>query len=574
MNFEQEYNGWLSHVQTHPVLKQELESIRGQEAELKDRFYRNLEFGTGGLRGTIGAGSNRMNLFTISKATRGLANYLLEKYEHPSVCIAYDTRNMSCEFARQAAQVFCANGVTVFFFDTVHPTPMLSFAVRCKKASAGIVITASHNPKEYNGYKVYGADGGQITDRAAAEISTLIDACDVFDGIPSFSFTQALDAGLITIMGEDVDAPYYAMVKSLVIRKDLVAGGAQNLKIIYSPLHGAGNIPVRRMLAEVGFQKVQVIKEQELPDGNFPTTPYPNPEEPSVFRFAVEKAKFDNPDLIFATDPDCDRIGVMIKNNAGEFVTLTGNQTGALLCDYMIRSKMELGSMPPNPAVIKTIVTSDIGKRICAKANVAVFEVLTGFKYIGELAEQWDRSQAHSFLFGFEESYGYLAGNFVRDKDGIIAALLIAEMALYYKNNGMNLYQALQKLYEEYGCFTEKLISVSMAGEEGRERIDRIITGLRMHHRQELAGEELFAFEDYKQSIRLFCKDDKQERLTLPKTNVLRFIFTDGSWFAVRASGTEPKIKMYLSATGRSSQAADARLAKLETISRRILNAP
>ncbi|NCB51963.1 MAG: phospho-sugar mutase [Clostridia bacterium] len=574
MNLEQEYNRWLSHVQKDAVLRLELESMRGKEAQLKDRFNRSLEFGTGGLRGVMGAGTNRMNLFVISKATRGLAHYLQNKYEHPSVCIAYDTRNMSREFARQAAQVLCANGITVFFFDTVHPTPMLSFAVRHKKASAGIVITASHNPKEYNGYKVYGADGGQITDQAAAEISTLINACDVFDGIPPLSFTEALDTGLIVIMEDDVDQAYYSRVKSLVIRKDLVENHADNLKIVYSPLHGTGNIPVRRTLAELGFHQVRVVKEQELPDGNFSTTPFPNPEEPSVFRLAVEKAEFENPDLILATDPDCDRIGVMIKNDAGEFVTLTGNQIGALLCEYIIRSKKELGSMPPNPAIIKTIVTSDIGKRICVEANVAVFEVLTGFKYIGELAEQWDRNRANSFLFGFEESYGYLAGSFVRDKDGIIAAVLIAEMALYYKNNGTNLYQALQKLYQKYGYFAEKLISVSMAGEEGPERIDRIITGLRMHHRQELRGEDLFAFEDYMQSVRIFCIDGKQEQLNLPKSNVLKFIFTDDSWFALRASGTEPKIKMYLSAAGSSSQTAHARLAQLEAISRRILKAP
>lgn len=562
MDVKMEYARWLSSVRDDALLR-ELADIKTNDAEITDRFYRDLEFGTGGLRGKMGAGTNRMNLLTVGKATQGMAEYLLKSFATPSVCIAYDTRNMSQQFAEQAASVLCANGIRVCLFDGVRPTPMLSFAVRFKKASAGIVITASHNPKEYNGYKVYGADGGQITDLAAGEILARIGACDIFAGVKNMPLEAARSSGLLEMLSDDVDAPYYEKVKSLVMRSELVRERASELKVVYSPLHGSGNIPVRRVLSELGLKNVTVVKEQELPDGNFPTAPYPNPEEPSVYALATELAKRENPDLIFATDPDCDRIGVLVKNSSGEFSVLTGNQTGALLCDYIIRTKNELGVMPPNPAVIKTIVTSDIGKRICEKHSVSMFETLTGFKYIGELAERWQHSGEHSFLLGFEESYGYLSGDFVRDKDGVIAAALIAEMALYYKTQGMSLYDALGQLFKAYGYFAEKLISITMPGQDGQQKIASIIENLRENYRDVLSDVSVSVFEDYQRSTRVFA-DGASEPLTLPKSNVLKFIFDDGSWFVLRPSGTEPKVKMYLSATGGSEDAARDRLGVLE----------
>ncbi|MDP4109681.1 MAG: phospho-sugar mutase [Bacillota bacterium] len=566
MNIKREYEKWVYNAQGFPWLKRELENISENQPEINDRFYRDLEFGTGGLRGKLGAGTNRMNLFTVGKATQGLAEYLLKNSGHPSVCIAYDTRNMSREFAERAAQVLCANGITVYLFDSVRPTPMLSFAVRYKKADAGVVITASHNPKEYNGYKVYGADGGQITDRDASEIQKLINECDIFAGVKTMPFNEAFSAGLLLFIGEDVYSPYYSKVKDLVIRKELVKNYADNLKIIYSPLHGAGNIPVRRVLAELGFSKVQVVKKQEMPDGSFPTVINPNPEDPSVFSLAAEMAKAEAPDLVFATDPDCDRIGVLVRHDDGEFHVLTGNQVGALLCDYIIRSKNELGLMPEKPVAVKTIVTSDLGKRICDFYGVDVREVLTGFKYIGELAEQWDLSHQHSFLFGYEESCGYLAGNFVRDKDAVIAAVLIAEMTLYYKRNGITLYQALISLFGKYGFFAEKLITATMDGKDGRDEINRIISGMRSGYQNKLEDTDLAVFEDYERSVRFFCKDGKTEPLQLPKSNVLKFVFGDGSWLVLRPSGTEPKIKVYLSAFGSSYKDSRDRLKKLESI--------
>lgn len=571
MDIKQEYRRWRSRIPKDSFLKQELDEIEENEAEIKDRFYRDLEFGTGGLRGKMGAGSNRINSYTVGRASQGLAEYLCVSFQNPSVCIAYDTRHMSREFAQCAAQVFCANGITVYLFDAVRPTPMLSFAVRFKKASAGIVITASHNPKEYNGYKVYGPDGGQITDGAAAEIFSYITKCDLFTDVKSISLSDAQKAGCLRIIGEGVDVPYYARVKNLLLRKKLVNTHAKDLKIIYSPLHGAGNIPVRRVLSELGYSQLQVVKEQELPDGDFPTAPYPNPEDPSVYQMAIEMARAENPDLIFATDPDCDRIGVLVKNETGAYTVLSGNQTGTLLCDYIIRSNIDLGITPSNPAVVKTIVTSDMCKQICADANVCLCEVLTGFKYIGELAERWSCHHEHSFLFGFEESYGYLAGDFVRDKDAVIAAALIAEMALYYKTQGMSVYQALEKLNQKYGYFTEKLIAVTMTGKEGQEKISRIISDLRSNYQASLAKKDLVIFEDYQQSRRTFCKSGRQEPLTLPKSNVLKFIFADKSWLVLRPSGTEPKIKLYLSAVGDSLCSSRKVLRQLEAFAYKIL---
>ena len=570
MNPHKAYKIWLDKI-TDQELKKELLAISNNTAEIEDRFYRDLEFGTGGLRGIIAAGTNRMNKYTVSRATQGLAFYLLNKSDGPSVCIAYDTRNKSLEFAEKAVEVFCGTGIKTYLFDTVHPTPMLSYAVRHMKADAGIVITASHNPKEYNGYKVYGPDGGQITDRAAKEILASIDRHDYFSGVKAISLKKAVETGLLKYIGEDVDSHYFEKIRSLSIRKELIAKKADQLKIIYSPLHGSGNVPVRRILKELGFSSVLAVPEQEKPDGNFPTTTYPNPEDPSVFDLAIKMAEKADPDLIFATDPDCDRLGVLVKDDDGKYSVLTGNQTGALLCGYIIRSRRELDMMPDSPAVIKTIVTTDLAREICEKNGVPICDVLTGFKYIGELAENWQNTGKHSFIFGFEESYGYLAGDFVRDKDAVIAAAQIAEMALYYKDKGQTLHQALQSLYTEYGYYAEKLISIVLPGVEGQKRCDEIISNMRENYNEMFEGTPLTVVEDYKKSLRTNIRSGETEKIELPASNVLKFIFDDESWLVLRPSGTEPKVKIYLSARGNCCQEAECRFSVLEEFARGIL---
>lgn len=564
------YRTWLDKTDDKEF-KKELSAISKDAPEIKDRFYRDLEFGTGGLRGIIGIGTNRMNVYTVRRATQGLADHLLENGKAPRVCIAYDTRNKSLEFAQTAAEVLCGNGVKTYLFDSVHPTPILSFAVRHMKAAAGIVITASHNPKQYNGYKVYGSYGGQITDLAAKEILACIEKSDYFGGTKEMSLSKALKVGLLKYIGEDVDSHYYERIISLSIRKELIAEKADQLKIIYSPLHGSGNIPVRRILKELGFSNVLTVPEQEKPDGDFPTTPYPNPEDPSVFDLAIKMAEKADPDLIFATDPDCDRLGVLVKDDDGKYSVLTGNQTGALLCDYIIRSRRELDMMPERPAVIKTIVTTDLAKNICERNGVPIFDVLTGFKYIGELAEKWQNTGGHSFIFGFEESYGYLAGDFVRDKDAVIAAAQIAEMALYYKDKGQTLYQALQSLYAEYGYYAEKLISVELPGEEGQKRCAEIIADVRANYKDMLNEASIAVVEDYKKSERTYISTGKKEIIELPGSNVLKFIFDDESWLVLRPSGTEPKVKIYISGRRGSAQEAESKLSMLEGLARGIL---
>lgn len=564
---------WRKSELVPQELRDELNALQ-DEGELSDRFYCDLAFGTGGLRGRMEAGTNRMNLLTVGKATQGLAHYLTRAKKSPAVCIAYDTRNNSRKFAEQAAMTLCANDIRVHIFDAVHPTPMLSFAVRHLKADAGIVITASHNPKEYNGYKVYGSNGGQITDKDASEIQLEIDRCDIFRDVRKMSLKDAENAGLLRWIGEDIDAPYFSQLSALAMRRDLLRYEAGNLKILYSPLHGTGNIPVRRALRELGFTQVAVVPQQELPDGNFPTAPYPNPEEPSVFELAIEMAEELHPDLIFATDPDCDRIGVLAQKEDGEYALLTGNQMGALLCDYVIRTHRELGTMPEAPAVIKTIVTSDFAKEICRKNNVAMAETLTGFKYIGELADKWEASGEQSFLLGFEESYGYLAGNFVRDKDAVIASALIAEMALWHKSCGRTLYQALVDLWSEYGFYEDKLLSITMAGQSGQRQIDEIMENLRENYRSLLAGEDVALWEDYRSSTRTRFTDGEREILTLPKSNVVKCIFSSGDWFVLRPSGTEPKIKLYLSVRAKTEKQAHARMAHLEKLTASLTSLP
>jgi phosphoglucomutase len=566
MNYKMKYEEWINSTLIDELTKNELKEIK-DEKELEDRFYKDLDFGTGGLRGVIGAGSNRLNIYTVNKATQGLANYLLDTYkdEEISVSIAYDSRNMSDEFAKSAALTLCANGIKVNLFESLRPTPVLSYTVRELKSQAGIVVTASHNPKQYNGYKVYGNDGGQVTDEAAERIIGFVNDIKDFSEIKTIEESKATEKALLNIIGEEVDKLYIDKVKALSIRKDLIAKSAKDLKIIYTPIHGSGNIPVRRVLSELGYENVTVVKEQELPDGNFPTAAYPNPEEPQVFSIAMEMAKEIKPDIIFGTDPDCDRIGAVVLDSAGEYRVLSGNQMGALLTNYILSSLSELEILPENSAVIKTIVTTELAAKVAEKFNVELINVLTGFKYIGEKIKEFEINKNKTFLFGFEESYGYLSGDFVRDKDAVIAAMLISEMTLYYKSIGLSLYDALIDMYKEYGFYKESLVSISLEGKEGQEKIGNALQNLRHSMKTTINGIKISKKMDYKLSIEKDLDNMTEKIIELPKSNVLKFILQDGSWFVVRPSGTEPKMKIYLSVVGNSSEDAENKTQEFKT---------
>ena len=571
MDYKQSYKMWLESDAIDAATKEELNNIQN-EKEIEDRFYKNLEFGTGGLRGKIAAGNNRMNVYTVGKATQGLAKYLVTNFEAPSIAIAYDSRNMSDVFAETAARVLAANGVKVYLYESLRPTPMLSFAVRHLNAEAGIVLTASHNPKEYNGYKVYGSDGGQLTDNAANEVLGYINEVDLFTGIKMISTEEAKAKGLLVYIGEEVDNAYYTQVETLVVNKALVKDHASELNIIYTPIHGSGNIPVRAMLDRLGYTNVHVVKEQELPDGNFPTAPYPNPETSQVFEIAIQMAKEISPDLIFGTDPDCDRIGVVVKEADGTFKVLTGNQVGVLLSEYMLSARKETGVLSEKDTLIKTIVTTEMAARVAEAYNAQIMNVLTGFKYIGEKIEEFGQTGSNNFVLGFEESYGYLSGGFVRDKDAVIAATLIAEMALYYKTKGKTLAEALHDLFEKYGYYKEELVSITMEGKDGQEQIAAMITALRENAPADVNGVKIAIVEDYKLSTRINTIKETKEEIDLPKSNVLKFILEDKSWFVIRPSGTEPKVKIYASVVGNDSKDAEEKVNHFVVNIKKILN--
>ncbi|MCH3962848.1 MAG: phospho-sugar mutase [Clostridium sp.] len=572
--YKEKYEEWLNSNFIDEKAKSELKNIK-DEKEIEDRFYKDLEFGTGGLRGIMAVGSNRINVYTVGKATQGLSDYLAGKYgnkENISVCIGYDSRLNSSQFAETAALNLCANGIKVNIFESLRPTPMLSYAVRELGSKAGIVITASHNPKEYNGYKVYGEDGGQITDTNARKILACIEDIDDFSKIKTMDINTAKSRGLLNIIGEEIDRSYISRVKELGIRNDLIKSRAKELDIIYTPIHGSGNIPVRRTLRELGYEKVNVVKEQEQPDGNFPTAQYPNPEDSKVFNIALDMAKRIKPDIIFGTDPDCDRIGVVVKNTEGEYKILTGNQVGILLTHYIISSLKEFGRLPENGAVVKTIVTTDAVFKIAEDYGVEIVEVLTGFKYIGEKIKEFNENGNKKFIFGFEESYGYLAGDFVRDKDAVIAATLICEMALYYKTKNKTLYEALMDLYKKYGFYREKLVSIELKGKEGHEEIEKVMQYLRHSMKNHLENVKIVKKLDYKLGVEKDLVNITEKHITLPKSDVLKFIFEDKSWFVVRPSGTEPKIKIYLSVIGDSLMDSDNKIQALQKKVNRILD--
>lgn len=569
--YKEKYESWLNSNIISEEIKEELRNIK-DDKEIEDRFYKDLEFGTGGLRGVIGAGTNRMNIYTVSQATQGFANYLNENFQAPKVAIAYDSRNMSKEFAKAAALTLCANGVKVFLYESLRPTPVLSFTVRHLNCEGGIVITASHNPSIYNGYKVYDEFGGQVTDVKANKIITAVSEVKDFESIKTITEGEAVEKGLLNYIGEDVDKAYIEKVKALTIREELVKNDAKDLKIIYTPIHGSGNIPVRRVLKELGYENVKVVKEQELPNGDFPTAPYPNPEMAQVFELALDMAKSEAPDIIFGTDPDCDRIGVVVNLGNGEYKVLTGNQTGLLLTDYILGSLKETGKLPDNGVVIKTIVTTEGARKIAESYGVEIMDVLTGFKYIGEKIQQFNTAKDKKYLFGFEESYGYLAGEFVRDKDAVIASMLIAEMTLYYKNKGMSLYEALIKLYERFGFFKEELVSLELKGKEGAEKISACIDSLRNEALTEVDGVKVETKLDYKLKVEENLLTSEKKDINLPTSNVLKYILEDGSYFVVRPSGTEPKMKVYLAVRGNSLENAESEIARFKEKVMEVIN--
>ena len=538
---------WLAHVPEDSMWREDLEALAGDTDKRTDAFYRDLAFGTGGLRAVIGAGSNRMNHYVVGRATQGLANYLKKTYPGEPhglrACIAYDTRRCSREFARHAAQVLTANGIHVYLFNEARPTPMLSFAVRFFQAHTGIVITASHNPKEYNGYKAYNSTGGQLTDEAAGAVLEEINALDVFDPLPDEGGEGPL------LLDERFDEIYYQAIEPYLLRKDESQANGARLKLLYSPLHGTGLVPVTRMLDRLGYTNYQVVPSQEYQDEahSFPTVKKPNPEEREVFGPAIEIAKREKPDVIFATDPDADRIGVLAQDSAGEYVVLSGTQTGALLCDYIIRTyKDKRGGLPVHPAIVTTIVTGTLAARICKRSGVHVELVLTGFKYIGERMDEWEAGGAHSFLFGFEESFGYLAGSHCRDKDAVISAALVAEMALYYKEKGMTLYDALMALYDTCGAVSEVTYSHEAKGAAGVEQIGVWMANIRKDYADCLPGETVVMMEDFSTLERHDLRSGRVEKINLPAADVVKLYLADGSWLVLRPSGTEPKIKLYV----------------------------
>ena len=550
--YQETYQEWLNNDYFDQEAKSELLKIQNDEKEIEDRFYKNLEFGTGGLRGVIGAGTNRINKYTVRRATFGLSNYILEKCgeegKSKGVVIAYDSRYKSEEFCIEAAKTLAACGIKTYIFDSLRPTPQLSFAVRHLGCVAGIVITASHNPPEYNGYKVYWTDGGQVCPDIAKEIITEVNKIEDYSTIP----TTDSNSELIVKLDEDVDRAFCDAVKKQVINQELVNKVGKDLKIIFTPIHGTGNLPIRRVLSEVGFENVSVVKEQEMPDSNFSTVAYPNPEEKEVFDIAIEMAKKDGADIIIGTDPDCDRVGVVVKDNSGEYIVLNGNQVGSLLVDYVMSNKVEEIKEMHNPMIVKTIVTSELGAEIAKSYNVGCVDTLTGFKFIGEKIHQYEEDNSATFIMGYEESYGYLVGTHARDKDGVVSALLISEMAAYYYDKGMTLYEGLQEVYKKYGYYREELQSITLKGIDGMEQIKSIMNTFRTSNIEEIAGVKVAELKDYSQGID-----------NLPKSDVLKFILEDNSWIAVRPSGTEPKIKFYYGCNGAEREVVDNKLEEI-----------
>ncbi len=566
MDYMEKYELWLTSDAFDRETKSELESIKGNDKEIKERFYKDLEFGTGGLRGIIGAGTNRMNKYTVGKATQGLANYILKNNpdgRKMGVAIAYDSRNMSPEFAEMSALVLNANGIKSYVFDELRPTPELSYAVRALGCAAGIVVTASHNPPEYNGYKVYWADGAQVVAPKDKGIISEVNAITDFADIKTMTKREAEEAGLFNIIGKEIDDGFIQNIKAQAVRPEEVKK-AEDMVIVYTPLHGTGNKPVRRVLKEIGFKNVYVVPEQEMPDGNFSTVGYPNPEDPKAFTLAIELAKEKNADIVVGTDPDADRIGVVIKDADGNYDVLTGNMTGALLTEYVLNGRKEKGKLPDNAVVIKTIVTTEMVRAIAENYDAEIIEVLTGFKFIGEKIKQFEEDHSHTFVFGFEESYGCLSGTYARDKDAVGAAMLVCEMAAYYKNRGMTLHDGLDELYEKYGFYKEGVKSVTLKGIDGAEQIKMIMAYLRDNTPAEFAGHRTIWKKDYKTQEFINIATGETAKSGLPVSDVLYYNLEGGAWLCVRPSGTEPKIKFYMGVKADSLKEADKKVKVME----------
>ena len=565
MDYREQFNFWLEDDYFDEETKKELLAIRNDDKEVEDRFYRELEFGTGGLRGVIGAGTNRMNLYTVRKATQGLANYILAQgTQDKGISIAYDSRRMSPEFADEAALCMAANGIKAYVFDALRPTPELSFSVRYLGCTAGIVITASHNPPEYNGYKVYWEDGAQVTSPRDKDIISYVKNVTDYHTVKTMDKTEAIAKGLYIQTGKEIDDAFMAELKKQIIHPEVIKEMGKELTIVYTPFNGTGNVPARRILKELGFENVVVVPEQEMPDPNFTTLEYPNPEDPKAFTLALKLAKEVKADVVLATDPDADRLGIYAYDTkSGEYVSFTGNMSGMLIAEYILRERTKLGLMPENPALVKTIVTTNMADVICKAYNVKEVEVLTGFKYIGEQIKWFIEKGTNNYVFGLEESYGCLAGTHARDKDAIVAVMCLCEVAAYCKKQGITVWDMMLDMYEKYGYYKEDLYTITMKGKEGSEQIAAIMENLRANPPKEFGAWKVLAMRDYTKDERIDIATGEKSSTGLPYSNVLYFELSDDAWCCARPSGTEPKIKFYMGVKGESLEDAKTKVAEL-----------
>lgn len=559
------YNEWCTNSYFDEDTRKELKLLAGNDNEIQDRFYKKLEFGTGGLRGVIGAGTNRMNIYTVRQATQGLADYIISQHgEDKGVAIAYDSRIMSPEFSKEAALCLNANGIKTYRFESLRPTPELSFAVRKLGCIAGIVITASHNPREYNGYKVYWEDGAQITPPHDKNIMKCISEVTSWEQVKTMDEEDAADKGLYNIIGAEIDDAYMAELKKQSIHPEVISQVADSIKIVYTPLHGTGNVPVRRVLKELGFTNVHIVKEQEAPDGTFPTVAYPNPEDSKAWELALKLAKETDADIVLATDPDADRLGVYAKDTkTGEYISFTGNMSGMLIAEYILRERTKTDTMPANPAMVETIVTTDMAKEVSKAYGVHLVEVLTGFKYIGEQIKIFEENNSYNYVFGLEESYGCLAGTYARDKDACVAVMLLCEVAAFYKAQNKTLWDAMLEIYEKYGYYKEGLATLTLKGEKGAQKIKAMMDKMRSEMPGMIGEYKVLAMRDYLKGIRRTA-DGKEEAAGLPESNVIYFELSGNAWCCVRPSGTEPKIKYYFGVKGSSLEDADIKLESLK----------
>ena len=570
-DYNKKYNEWLNNPDFDEETKAELKSIEGNEEEIKDRFYKDLEFGTAGLRGVIGAGTNRMNKYTVGKATQGLANYIKKQHgEDKGVVISYDSRHMSDEFSELTALILNNNGIKTYKFESLRPVPELSFSVRELHCIAGIMITASHNPPEYNGYKVYWDDGAQIVPPTDKYIIDEVNSITDFSTIKPADKKEAEEKGLYNIVGEEVDEKFIKKLESLVLNKEAIEANQKDVKIVYTPLHGTGGKLVKRILDDLGFENLYIVPEQEKPDGDFPTVDYPNPEDPKAFKLALDLANEVDADIVLANDPDADRIGMYVRIEKGKYEAFTGNMTAMLILEYELSEKKEKGRLPKDAAVLSTIVSTNMVYPIAENYGAKVFETLTGFKWIGEKIREWEKDDSYSFMFGFEESYGCIISSHARDKDGISAVMALCEMAAFYKGQGISLYEQMQKLYEKYGFYKEKQISVVLKGADGAQEIKDKMERIRNDQITELGEFKVTEFRDYQNHI--IIKSDSSQNITdLPTSNVLYFDLEDGAWCCVRPSGTEPKIKFYMGVKGENSEDASEKLEKLSEAMNRLV---